>query len=151
MRTGTQHVHFADEWPLPRPFVRIHRDEAESVHKGSAFPGAADNKLLAHLPPEVLGRLAPYLQPVRLARQEALFRAQEPLTVVYFPDTAVVSLVSQLESGQALEVGLTGHAGDRSRWCRWYRALSRDYDDDVRRNRAHPRRCSANQRRRSET
>jgi CRP-like cAMP-binding protein len=30
---------------------------------------------------------------------------------VYFPDTAVVSLVSRLESGQALEVGLVGWDG----------------------------------------
>jgi hypothetical protein len=30
---------------------------------------------------------------------------------VYFPDTAIVSLVSQLESGQMLEVGLVGRDG----------------------------------------
>jgi CRP-like cAMP-binding protein len=40
-----------------------------------------------------------------------LFRAQEPLTAVYFPDTAVISLVSRLESGQVLEVGLVGRDG----------------------------------------
>jgi hypothetical protein len=40
-----------------------------------------------------------------------LFRAHEPLRVVYFPRTAVVSFVSTLESGQALEVGLVGRDG----------------------------------------
>lgn len=85
--------------------------DAISVRGGSRGPGAAQNKLLAHLPPEVLGRLAPYIQRVHLERQEVLFRAQEPLTAVYFPDTAVVSLVARLESGQALEVGLVGRDG----------------------------------------
>jgi len=38
-------------------------------------------------------------------------RAQEPLDMVHFPETAVVSLVSRLESGHALEVGLIGRDG----------------------------------------
>jgi CRP-like cAMP-binding protein len=40
-----------------------------------------------------------------------LLRAHEPLTTVYLPDTAVVSLVCRLESGEALEVGLVGWDG----------------------------------------
>jgi CRP-like cAMP-binding protein len=81
------------------------------VHRGPSAPGGRDNQFLAHLPPEVFGRLARYLQPVRLERQDVLFQAQERLKTVYFPDTAVVSLVSRLESGQALEVGLVGREG----------------------------------------
>jgi CRP-like cAMP-binding protein len=42
---------------------------------------------------------------------EVLFRAHEPLRVAYFPNTAVVSLVSTLESGQSLEVGVVGRDG----------------------------------------
>jgi CRP-like cAMP-binding protein len=59
----------------------------------------------------VVARLSPYFERVQLQRQQVLFRAQEPLAAVYFPDTAVVSLVSRLESGQALEVGLVGCDG----------------------------------------
>jgi CRP-like cAMP-binding protein len=40
-----------------------------------------------------------------------LFRANEPLRVCHFPSTAVVSLVSTLESGDSLEVGLVGRDG----------------------------------------
>jgi CRP-like cAMP-binding protein len=75
-------------------------------------PGCAgENQLLAQLPPEVVARLAPYLDRVHFERRHVLFRAQEPLTAVYFPDTAVVSLVSRLESGQTVEVGLVGCDG----------------------------------------
>jgi len=54
------------------------------------------------------------------------------------PNTAVVSLVSRLESAQA-----AGGRADRSRWCHWDGALSRHRDDDVRRCRAYPRLCAA--------
>jgi CRP-like cAMP-binding protein len=75
-------------------------------------PGCAgENQLLAQLPPDVVARLAPYLDRVQFERQHVLFRAQEPLAAVYFPDTAVVSLVARLESGEALEVGLVGCDG----------------------------------------
>ena len=69
------------------------------------------NHLLALLPPAVLGRLRPHLQAVNLHRKEVLFRAHEPLSVSYFPSTAVVSLISTLRSGQSLEVGLVGPDG----------------------------------------
>jgi len=72
--------------------------------------GAA-NQFLATLPHTLLTRLQPHLQRVQLEKHEVLFRAHEPLRVVYFPITAVVSFVSQLESGQTLEVGLVGRDG----------------------------------------
>jgi CRP-like cAMP-binding protein len=51
------------------------------------------------------------LEPVHVGRNEILFRAHEPLRVAYFPNSAVVSLVSHLESGQTLEVGMVGRDG----------------------------------------
>jgi CRP-like cAMP-binding protein len=101
MPTGPYAVDPTGEWRSARNCVD---GAATSVLDGK-------NKLLAHLPPEVFARLAPHIQSVHLERQEVLFRAQEPLTTVYFPDTAVVSLVSRLESGQSLEVGLVGRNG----------------------------------------
>jgi CRP-like cAMP-binding protein len=77
----------------------------------SVRPRGGENQLLAHLPPEVVGRLAPYMDRIHLEHHQVLFRAQEPLAAVYFPDTAIVSLVSRLESGEALEVGLVGWDG----------------------------------------
>lgn len=70
-----------------------------------------ENRLFALLPPTVRARLAPHLQSVNLHRKEILFRAHETLRVAYFPQTAVVSFVSTLESGDSLEVGLVGRDG----------------------------------------
>jgi CRP-like cAMP-binding protein len=71
----------------------------------------SENELLASLPRAVHARLANHLHPVRLGRKELLFRSHEPLRFVYFPTTAVVSLVLNLASGSALEVGLVGRDG----------------------------------------
>jgi CRP-like cAMP-binding protein len=86
-------------------------DPADPTARARTPGCAGENHLLAQLPPDVVARLAPYFDRVQFERQHVLFRAQEPLTAVYFPDTAVVSLVSRLESGQALEVGLVGCDG----------------------------------------
>jgi CRP-like cAMP-binding protein len=73
--------------------------------------GASGNQFLAALSPVVLSRLTPHLEQVHLERNHLLFRAREPLTVVSFPTTAVVSLIARLESGQTLDVGLVGRDG----------------------------------------
>jgi CRP-like cAMP-binding protein len=111
MRTATCRVDSSEEWRSPPGPARVQHSDPTTLRGRRSFPGTADNKLLAHLPPEVFARLALYLQPVRLEGQQVLFRAQEPLKFVYFPDTAVVSLVSRLESGQASAVGLVGSDG----------------------------------------
>lgn len=101
----------ANEWPLPPASACFQRGEGEALRRGSSFPGAAVNKLLAHLPPEVTGRLAPYLHPVHLERQEVLFRAQEPLEVVYFQTQLWCRSSLGWSPPRPLEVGLTGQDG----------------------------------------
>jgi len=111
MRTGTESLHGRDEWPLSPDLSSAQPGEAGIVRESSSVSDVADNKLLARLPAEVLRHLEPNLQPLRLEQKQVLFRAHEPLTAVYFPDTAVVSLIARLESGQTLEVGLVGQDG----------------------------------------
>ena len=79
--------------------------------EGTESHSLSENHLLAALPGPVLARLQPYLQPVQLERKDVLFRAHEPLRLIYFPATAVISFVSRLESGEQLEVGLVGRDG----------------------------------------
>lgn len=99
---------------MPRPRVRG-QDRPKLPTNVREFRDWSDtrsrNRLLGLLPADALERLRPHLQSVNLHRQEVLFRAHEPLRVAYFPSTAVVSLVSTIESGQSLEVGLVGRDG----------------------------------------
>ena len=86
--------------------------KARSPHESKAsMVTTVSNQLLGVLPATVLARLTPHLESVHLDRRDVLFRAHEPLTFVYFPTTAVISLVSTLESGESLEVGLVGRDG----------------------------------------
>ena len=83
---------------------------ARSVREDHA-PVRVKNRLLELLPPAILARLTPHLERIHLHHREVLFRSHEPLRMVYFPETAVISLISSLESGESLEVGLVGRDG----------------------------------------
>jgi len=72
---------------------------------------AVDNRLLATLPAEEYHRLRPQLEPVAFALGHVIYEAGRRLPFVYFPTTAVVSLLSTLASGMTAEMGLTGNDG----------------------------------------
>jgi CRP-like cAMP-binding protein len=69
------------------------------------------NRLLAHLKPEDMQRLAPDLERVKLAYKQSLYRAHEPIELVYFIETGVASLVNTMANGAASEVGTIGNEG----------------------------------------
>jgi CRP-like cAMP-binding protein len=70
-----------------------------------------ENRLLAALPPEEYERLAPHLESVSLSLGQTLFMPDEQIHYVHFLATAVVSLLTDLEDGTGMEVGLVGHEG----------------------------------------
>lgn len=71
----------------------------------------AENRLLSALPTEEYERLAPHLERVSLELSEILFRPDEPLRYVYFPENSIVSLLTDLSDGYGIEVGLVGSEG----------------------------------------
>ena len=72
---------------------------------------AIDNWLLAALPAEVYGRLRPALEPFALALGDMVYDTGGPMTHIYFPTTAVVSLIYTMEDGATAEMGLVGNEG----------------------------------------
>ena len=81
------------------------------VREGASNTVPSSNWLLASLPPPVFTHLEPHLERVALEPKQVLFRAHERPSFVYFPTTAVVSLVGALDAGETLQVGLTGRDG----------------------------------------
>ncbi len=69
------------------------------------------NHLLAVLQTAEYARLAPHLKPVRMRLGETLYEPGGPLQYVYFPTTAIVSLVYILESGLSAELAGVGNEG----------------------------------------
>jgi CRP-like cAMP-binding protein len=72
---------------------------------------ASENSLLAALSGEECERLAAHLEPVTLGLSQVLFRPEDRLRHVHFPTTSIVSLLTSLEDGSGMEVGLVGREG----------------------------------------
>lgn len=74
-------------------------------------PQEMGNLLLASLPHDDLARLLPHLSLVELSLDEVIVNPDEPVQHVYFPAGAIISLVSLMENGAAVETGLVGREG----------------------------------------
>ena len=71
----------------------------------------AQNRLLRALSPAAVQQIVLALHPLALRLKETLIPCDEPITAVYFPLGAVVSVVSTLADGTTLEVGTIGKEG----------------------------------------
>jgi CRP-like cAMP-binding protein len=69
------------------------------------------NRLLASLPHAASEQLLQTLEPVTLQQRQVLYEPGAPLTAVYFPVAAVISLLTPLEDGPAVESALVGREG----------------------------------------
>ncbi len=69
------------------------------------------NHLLAALPEPECERLFPHLELVPLPLGKALYESGGHLSYVYFPTTAIVSLLYVLESGASAEIAVVGNEG----------------------------------------
>ncbi|KQW00241.1 Crp/Fnr family transcriptional regulator [Rhizobacter sp. Root1221] len=70
-----------------------------------------ENHLLAALPPDALARWQPDLEAVDMPLGEVLYESGGTLTHVYFPTTAIVSLLYVLEDGASAEIAVVGNEG----------------------------------------
>lgn len=70
-----------------------------------------NNRLLAALPELEYQRLAPHLTPVSLTMGAVLHEASEKIETVYFPNNALISLVSTLKNGATTEIAVIGGTG----------------------------------------
>jgi CRP-like cAMP-binding protein len=69
------------------------------------------NAILASLSAGDLSALRPHLKYIHLAQKTILNEAGDTIKSVYFPVTAVVSLVATLESGETTEAAMVGKDG----------------------------------------
>ena len=69
------------------------------------------NHLLELLSPSDSKLLAPHLKPAKFEQHEVLFEAERQIRHVYFPTSAVVSLVVTLSTGEMVEAAMVGKDG----------------------------------------
>jgi CRP-like cAMP-binding protein len=69
------------------------------------------NHLLAALPDAEWQRWKPLLEPVELPLGQVLYEPGNTLSHVYFPTTAIVSLLYVMENGSSAEIAVVGYEG----------------------------------------
>jgi len=69
------------------------------------------NRLVAALPEATFARWNTHLEPVRLTLGEVLYESGNTLEHVYFPTTAIVSLLYVMENGDSAEIAVVGNEG----------------------------------------
>ncbi|MGB4585978.1 MAG: Crp/Fnr family transcriptional regulator [Rectinemataceae bacterium] len=69
------------------------------------------NHLLAAIPEDEFERISPMLEHVHLPLGEILSEAGSRMQFVYFPTTAIVSLLNVLEDGATAEIAVVGREG----------------------------------------
>lgn len=69
------------------------------------------NHLLAALPAAAMARWKPHLEPVTFKLGTALYESGSTLDHVYFPTTAIVSLLYVMEDGDSAEIAVVGNEG----------------------------------------
>jgi CRP-like cAMP-binding protein len=69
------------------------------------------NHLLAALSADEFARLKPDLEPVSLPLGKVIYESGEQLEYVYFPTTAIISLLYIMENGSTAEIGMAGNDG----------------------------------------
>jgi CRP-like cAMP-binding protein len=98
-----------------------HRAEARENFDGASL--SARSKLLRMMPPQSFEVVAPHLTRVELKPREVLVGENQVIPAVWFPETAVISILVAVEGARSIEVGMIGaegmtdlvmHAGDRS-------------------------------------
>jgi CRP-like cAMP-binding protein len=69
------------------------------------------NKLLRLLTRSAYLRVAPKLKPTTLRAKQVLYRPDQPIDSVYFPETAVICQMNVMTNGDTLETGTVGLEG----------------------------------------
>jgi CRP-like cAMP-binding protein len=79
--------------------------------KATSSSAPVVNRLLARLPPDEYRRLAAHLQPMPLKFKQNIYNVGSPIDYAYFPSKGVVSAVTVMGDGRAIEVASVGYEG----------------------------------------
>jgi CRP-like cAMP-binding protein len=69
------------------------------------------NRLLTMLPKEEYEHLLPNFEPVSFALGEVVYESGGQMDYIFFPTTAIISLLYMMENGSSAEMGVAGNEG----------------------------------------
>ncbi len=111
-RTDGQPLSVASAWwrPLPMASALVFRGNGEK-RMLETIVDLSGNQLLKRLPERERTALRPYLEPVNLRAGQLLSDSGQRIRHVYFPISAMISMLSLQESGSTVELASIGHEG----------------------------------------
>jgi CRP-like cAMP-binding protein len=91
----------------------VHSSKSRKARSARGAPAAVAvrNSLLAALLATEYRRLLPRLEHVTLKRGDIVYRADQKIEYVYFPEEAVIAMVDTTDDGRTIEVGIIGREG----------------------------------------
>jgi CRP-like cAMP-binding protein len=98
--------------------------EEAVMSKGQPSDGARGNRLLGAMEAASLARITPHLDPVVLKLGDVVCEAGGVLKHAYFPQGAVLSLLTVLENGSAIETANIGREGAFGLFAAMYSRVS---------------------------
>ena len=84
---------------------------AADTTKYNGHSNESMNHLLEALPDEDLKRIKPHLEIVSLKLGHVLYESGDKMSHIYFPTTAIISLLYIMENGGTAEIGIAGNNG----------------------------------------
>lgn len=96
---------------MPLNNVKVMRRPAAARPVKPVPASPLQNHLLASLPPLVLERLKPDLELIWIPPGKMLYESGDHLHHVYFPTTAIVSLLYTMENGSSADLAVVGNDG----------------------------------------
>jgi CRP-like cAMP-binding protein len=81
------------------------------MNKTKHTDDALMNHLLAALPAAEFARVKTNLEPISLYLGEVIYESGEQLEYIFFPTTAIISLLYIMENGSTAEIAITGNDG----------------------------------------
>jgi len=115
-RPGTLLVPFWDPFWLVMAVQSIQAEthvRDKSVPTQSA-PAGIRNRILGLLPPRELEAVLDRSEMVTIQSKEVIYRRDEPIRYIHFPEDCVISLITELEDGDSVEamtIGADGFVG----------------------------------------
>ena len=77
----------------------------------SVYTSPKQNHLLAALPPEVYSLWLPMLERIDMPLGQVLYESGTTLSHMYFPTTAIVSMLYVMQNGESAEIAIVGNEG----------------------------------------
>ena len=91
--------------------MRRRRAREKTLSDAARKPESVGNRVLGGLSRKEYARIAPDLVQVTLKPGQVLYEPGAVMQWAYFPETAIISILSQAEDGTSIEVSLVGNEG----------------------------------------